>query len=198
MPILTFITEYGRPICIATTSMAVAAVAINPRLPYMFKELVLSIGTVSGFDSLPIPTEATEPCRKGSINCIRTTWTPKESMESGEAIRQVRECLSKYPQEGQGGVDKGGWKVVDDRLDQGGSARVEFRSGIGPISKFLNSGRPFVDDLLLQVESDGAVQVRSSSRKGMADEQVNKKRVMYLAECMPTAWETSEPDYNNF
>lgn len=89
-------------------------------------------------------------------------------------------ALEAYPQEGQGGVDLGGWKVVDDQLASSGYQRVEFRSGIGNFAKFFNGGKPFVDDLEFSVE-DATVCVRSSSRIGDSDFGVNGKRLNYIA-----------------
>ena len=83
---------------------------------------------------------------------------------------------------------------MEDRLDEGGSTRVEFRSGIGKNAQRFNRGRPFVDDLLVKVEPEGIVQIRSSSRKGLYDEGVNKNRVLYLASCMAPKYETPDLD----
>lgn len=197
MSLGTFAKRYGRSVSLAATSMAVVAVAMYPKLPYTIKELILSAGTVTEFYPLPIPSSATEPCRRGSINCIRTTWTPTEPIQPVEAIRLVRDCLSKYPQEGQNGIDKGGWQVMEDSLNEGGSTRIEFQSGIGTLAEKIDHGQPFVDDLLFKVEPDGRVQIRSSSRKGYSDMGVNKNRVLYLASNMPSSWDTPDPDYNN-
>ena len=164
---------------------------------FKLKALILVAGLLFDSPMTAIPNDATAPCPKGSKNCIRTTWTPKKPMKQADAIRQVRDSLSKYPQEGQDGVDKGGWKLVDDKFGQGGSTRVEFRSGVGKFAWLLNFGQPFVDDLLLKVQEDGKVEVRSSSRKGMSDMGVNKKRVQYLASSLPSSWDAPEADYSN-
>lgn len=55
------------------------------------------------------------------------------------------------------------------------------RSGKGNFAKFFNGGKPFVDDLKLEVEDSGAVQVKSQSRVGDSDFGVNKKRIDYIA-----------------
>jgi hypothetical protein len=198
MMLRRFVERYGRSASLASTSIAVVAIAINPDLPYVVKESILSAGTVSEMYPLPIPSSATEPCRRGSSNCIRTTWTARtDPIQPEEAIQLFRDCLSKYPQEGQDGIDKGGWEVMEDKLSQGGSARVEFRSGIGKNAQRFNRGRPFVDDLLVKAEPEGIVQIRSSSRKGMYDDGVNKRRVLQLASCMAPKYETPDPDYKN-
>ena len=61
-----------------------------------------------------------------------------------------------------------------------GYARLEFKSGIGNFAKFLNGGKPFVDDLELQL-SDGGLAVKSASRVGDSDLGVNAKRLNYIA-----------------
>jgi uncharacterized protein (DUF1499 family) len=59
---------------------------------------------------------------------------------------------------------------------------VEYRSsGKGFFAKTFNGGKPFVDDLNVEVDGSGNVQVRSQSRVGDSDFGVNKKRVDYLA-----------------
>jgi uncharacterized protein (DUF1499 family) len=66
-------------------------------------------------------------------------------------------------------------------LSGSGSARVEFKSsGKGTFAKIFNGGKPFVDDLKLEI-NDGKVEVKSQSRVGDSDFGVNKKRVDYLA-----------------
>lgn len=198
MTLRRFVERYGRTALLAATFVAVVAIAVNPDLPYIAKEMILSAGTVSETYSHPIPSSATEPCRRGSFNCIRATWTPRtDQIQPKEAIQLFRDCLSKYPQEGQSGIDKGGWKVMEDRLDEGGSTRVEFRSGIGKNAQRFNKGRPFVDDLLVKVEPEGIVQIRSSSRKGIYDEGVNKNRVLYLGSCMAPKYEIPDLDNKN-
>ncbi len=86
-------------------------------------------------------------------------------------------ALQAYPQEGQGGVDLGGWTLVEDTPSY---QRVEFRSGIGNFAKFFNGGKPFVDDLEFSIE-ETTVGVRSSSRVGDSDFGVNGKRLNYIA-----------------
>jgi hypothetical protein len=87
----------------------------------------------------------------------------------------LKQVLSAYPQEGQDNVDGGGWVIAEDDLDSKGTARVEYRSsGKGNFAKFFNAGKPFVDDLLIEV-GNGAVELRSSSRIGESDFGVNTK-----------------------
>ena len=59
---------------------------------------------------------------------------------------------------------------------------MEYRSsGKGFFAKTFNGGKPFVDDLNVEVDGSGIVRVRSQSRVGDSDLGVNKKRVDYLA-----------------
>jgi Protein of unknown function (DUF1499) len=79
-------------------------------------------------------------------------------------------------------VDGGGWTIAIDQLDRSGTARVEYRSsGKGFFAKVFNGGKPFVDDLNIEVDRSGQVQIRSQSRIGDSDLGVNAKRVSYLA-----------------
>jgi hypothetical protein len=126
---------------------------------------------------------AIDDCPKGSNNCVRTTWTAPSGSSKKDAVSAFRAALDSYPQEGQEGgkVDGGGFVVVEDNLDAG-SARVEFKSsGKGNFAKFLNGGKPFTDDLNVEVEDNGTIQIRSASRVGDSDFGVNSKRVEFLA-----------------
>ena len=79
-------------------------------------------------------------------------------------------------------VDGGGWIVASDELETTGNARVEYRSsGKGFWAKTFNGGKPFVDDLNIEVDANGIIQIRSQSRVGDSDFGVNKKRVSFLA-----------------
>lgn len=54
-------------------------------------------------------------------------------------------------------------------------------SGKGFFAKSFNGGKPFVDDLKVEVDGSGTVvQVKSQSRTGDSDFGVNAKRVAYL------------------
>ena len=103
------------------------------------------------------------------------------SAPSEAAVKSdLKAAVESYPQEGQAGVDLGGWKYAVDDLDSKGYARLEYKSGIGNFAKFFNGGKPFVDDL--EVQTDGAkVAVRSSSRIGDSDLGVNNKRLDFIA-----------------
>jgi hypothetical protein len=108
--------------------------------------------------------------------------------------------LESYPQQGQADVDKGGWTVVSNDLADptSGTAALEFKSGIGNFAKYFNGGKPFVDDFKLQIDTDNtnAVQVRSSSRVGDSDFNVNQKRLQYLANALKEkGWDAPDPKY---
>jgi len=141
------------------------------------------ISTGWAFASNDIPTaNALEACPPKANNCVRTTWTPPASTSKESAISALKEVLSQYPQEGQDNVDGGGWSYATNDLDSTGLARLEFKSsGKGNFAKFFNGGKPFIDDLKIEVEDSGVVQVYSQSRLGDSDFGVNAKRVGYLA-----------------
>lgn len=108
-------------------------------------------------------------------------------------IKTIKEVLNSYPQAGQAGVDKGGWKIAQDFGR--GPARIEFTSGVGPFALLLNGGKPFIDDLLLEA-TNTAVEVRSSSRIGQSDLGVNKKRLQFFAKALNAkGWTCPEPKY---
>jgi hypothetical protein len=129
-------------------------------------------------------SSALEACPPGSNNCVRVTWTPPATASKGAAIATLREAIQAYPQQGQQGVDCNGWVVVMDDLDGSGKARIEYKSCIGFFAKLINGGKPFIDDLKLEIDDSGSVQVRSSSRVGDSDLGVNKKRVDFLGDIL--------------
>jgi len=121
--------------------------------------------------------QALEGCKKGANNCVTTLWTPPSQSVS---LKDLTDALNAYPQEGQGSVDLGGWKVVQD--DGKGNLHAEFTSGKGKFAMLFNGGKPFVDDTYFESDPDsGVVKVKSSSRIGDSDFGVNKKRVDYIA-----------------
>ncbi len=125
----------------------------------------------------PSAANALELCPPKANNCVRTTWSPPAGSSKDEAVSALRDAIAAYPQAGQGDVDGGGWSIAEDDLDgSSGAARVEYKSsGKGNFAKFFNGGKPFVDDLKLEVEGSGVVQVKSQSRVGDSDFGVNKK-----------------------
>merc|ERR1719491_1708623 len=150
----------------------------------------LATGTLFGIGALAskpvIPSaEALEICPAKANNCVRKAWTPPSGTSKGDAVKALRDAIDAYPQEGQADVDGGGWAFAEDDLSKTGLARLEFSSsGKGKFAKFFNGGRPFVDDLNLEVEETGLVQVKSQSRVGDSDFGVNEKRVNYLAKAL--------------
>eukprot|EP00586_Coscinodiscus_wailesii_P016691 CAMPEP_0172500890 /NCGR_PEP_ID=MMETSP1066-20121228/143967_1 /TAXON_ID=671091 /ORGANISM="Coscinodiscus wailesii, Strain CCMP2513" /LENGTH=172 /DNA_ID=CAMNT_0013275371 /DNA_START=153 /DNA_END=671 /DNA_ORIENTATION=- len=139
-------------------------------------------GALFGVTAAVLPATAIDDCPKGSKNCVRATWTPPSGTSKSDAVAALRDAINAYPQAGQDNVDGGGWVVTGDDLDGSGVASVEYKSsGKGNFAKFFNGGKPFTDDLKLEVSANGVVEVRSSSRVGESDFGVNAKRVGYLA-----------------
>lgn len=148
----------------------------------------------------PDKARATDKCRDGARNCIRTAWVPPVGKTKSEAIAEIRKIVQTYPQKGQNGVDCNGWNFVDDNLDTDGTARIEFYSCIGPAAVSMNLAQPFVDDVKLELVEDGngkfRFELRSKSRVGASDYGVNKKRVNYLAEALRSkGWDAPKVVY---
>jgi Protein of unknown function (DUF1499) len=135
-------------------------------------------------------------CPPGSMNCIRTSWTVTKGKDKAAIAKAMLEILQSYPQEGQAGVDKGGWKVVDGDLLKTGTASLEYQSGIGPFAFLFNFGKPFIDDLQIKIVAPNRVDIRSSSRIGKSDLGVNKKRLTFLGQkAKDLGWDVPEPNY---
>ena len=164
------------------------------RRGWLEKAALVAAATVT---ASPYSSLALEPCPKGSKNCIRTTWTPPSGTSSQSAVQTVLDVLNAYPQAGQQDIDKGGWTIISNDLSGSSkTAAVEYKSGIGNFAKFFNGGKPFVDDLTLELDNDGVVQVKSSSRIGESDLGVNQKRLQYLAASLgEKGWTVPEPSY---
>lgn len=146
--------------------------------------------------SNPTAVQAIEACPKGSNNCLRTTWTPPSGTSANVAATSLEKIIKSYPQEGQSKVDLGGWTVVEDSFGPGKTASLEYKSGLGNFAKFFNGGKPFVDDLKLEIGSDGIVNVRSSSRVGDSDLGVNQKRLnFFVAKLREEGWTAPDPTY---
>jgi Protein of unknown function (DUF1499) len=143
---------------------------------------------------------ALDACPPGSSNCIRTTWTAPAGSTKSSISKTLTALLESYPQAGQADVDKGGWTMVSNDLSGAtGTAVLEFKSGIGNFAKFFNGGKPFIDDVKLEIVdvSGGAVvDVRSSSRVGESDLGVNQKRLQYLQKALQAqGWTAPDPKY---
>mmetsp|Transcript_63148 Transcript_63148/g.150559 ORF Transcript_63148/g.150559 Transcript_63148/m.150559 type:complete len:206 (+) Transcript_63148:109-726(+) len=140
----------------------------------------------AGVDSA---SAAVSACKPGANNCWSTASTDNRKMSAwawpagvskGEAVKQLKSVIEAYPQEGQDSVDMGGWSYAVDTLADQGYARLEFKSGIGNFAKFFNGGKPFVDDFEVSV-GDSSISVKSASRLGDSDFNVNAKRCNYIA-----------------
>jgi len=138
-----------------------------------------------------------EPCPDGAKNCWSTAdtgrrkvepWRWPSSVSRNDAIATLKKVIESYPQEGNNGVDKGGWSFTVNELSPfssfpnifGGYAELEFKSGLGIWAKLFNGGEPFVDDVVLNV-GDEFVSIFSSSRIGESDLGVNAKRINFIA-----------------
>jgi hypothetical protein len=165
-----------------------------------FQKAAVTAAAASAAVLLPVPqaqAAALDACPPKSSNCIRTTWTPPVGTSKAKMAQAVKSVLQEYPAQGQSKVDAGGWEIVEDGLENGGATntRVEYKSGIGNFAKYLNGGKPFVDDLKIEI-GDQAVELRSSSRVGDSDLGVNQKRLEYLAKAIKAmGWEAADPKY---
>jgi len=157
---------------------------------------VASTGIAVAFVAAASPANALDACPKGSKNCILTKWNPPAGTDAKAAIGTLKKVIESYPQEGQNKADLGGWSAVDGAYAPGSVVSVEYTSGLGNFAKFLNGGKPFVDDLKLAIGQDGAVDVRSSSRIGESDFGVNQKRLSYfVAMLRKEGWTATDPSY---
>jgi Protein of unknown function (DUF1499) len=148
--------------------------------------------------SAPLPADAAvTACPPKSKNCLTTTWTAPSGAKASSAMADI---LNTYPQVGQNGIDLGGWKFVENNLGSGGNAKLEYTSGIGTFAKFFNGGKPFVDDMTVEVVTAGGggkvVNIKSSSRIGESDLGVNQKRLQFLAaQARSKGWDAPDPTY---
>jgi hypothetical protein len=186
--------KFSAAILLIALASSVGAYSVDRR--NMFRQ-VATAGAVAAFGfATSGPAEALEACPKGSNNCITTTWTPPSGTNGSAAASALKKVIESYPQEGQNKVDMGGWTIVDDSFAPGKTASVEYKSGIGNFAKFFNGGKPFVDDLKLEIGGDGVVSVRSSSRVGDSDLGVNQKRLSYLvSKLRAEGWSAPDPTY---
>jgi Protein of unknown function (DUF1499) len=181
----------------------VAAFTTHNRRDLLQRAIVATtIGSVALVElSMPLPSEAaaviTASCPPKSKNCLTTTWTAPSGAKASSAMADI---LNTYPQEGQNGIDLGGWKFVENNLGStagGSSAKLEYTSGIGTFAKFFNGGKPFVDDMTVEVVvAGGMVNIKSSSRIGESDLGVNQKRLQFLAaQARSKGWDAPDPTY---
>jgi Protein of unknown function (DUF1499) len=142
------------------------------------------------------PADHLPRCPPGSQSCIFTVWTPQKGNDSGAIADAILDILKSYPQEGQAGVDKGGWKIKEGDFAGTGKVSVEYRSGISLLAILLHCGKPFIDDLHIKIVTPDKIELRSSSRVGKADFGVNKKRLLFLGEkAKALGWDVPEPNY---
>ena len=180
---------------LAFTTLASSASAYNVNRRNALSQVASAAGAAAAF-GLAGPANALDACPKGSNNCLTTTWTPPSGASASDAASGLKKVIESYPQEGQNKVDMGGWTIVDDSFAPGKTAAVEYKSGIGNFAKFFNGGKPFVDDLKLEIGSNGVVNVRSSSRVGDSDLGVNQKRLNYfVSQLRSDGWSAPDPTY---
>ena len=189
------------------------------------RDALASLGAAGGSFAFASPARGIDQCKSNSHNCINVEWSPPASLDSEKAVAgALRDALESYPQRGQSGADCNGWNVVSDKLEEGGELAAEFRSCVGPAALTMNLGQvgrppgtvaqcghgwfahevvhfsqPFIDDLRLKLENnDGRfrVSVRSNSRMGSGDLEVNRKRLVFLGRRLKEeGWEVPLPKY---
>ena len=185
---------------INSPTLAAASVLVAAAAFHLATSEDITFGLLEGLiSSSPVPTSALDPCPPKSMNCIRTTWTAPVETTPSQAKAQVQAVFRAYPQEGQAGVDKGGWGVATGTLEEG-KFRIEYQSGKGGFfSRLLNGGKPFIDDVLVEIvhgHDPIVAEIRSSSRMGVSDMGVNQKRLQYLArQIQEKGWRAPPPEY---
>jgi uncharacterized protein (DUF1499 family) len=158
-----------------------AAAAAPPKPPPMYLK-------TQGSADIPLSPCPGQPLKK---NCWSTEdkegrelarWVPPSTRSSATAIlKDIEAVINSYPQEGQNGTDKGGWKLADRQMNAASGVtylRYEFKSG-----RF-----GYIDDLEIRVAEDkksggdGVVEisVRTASREGGYDFGVNASRIDYI------------------
>lgn len=162
----------------------------------MLKTVVSGSVAFVTLSSLSTPVNAAiNACPNNSKNCIRTTWTVPDGTK--DANKKLYTILQQYPQEGQADIDLGGWKIVSGDLNSGDTTtRIEYSSGVGKFAKFFNGGKSFIDDLDIEIMNGNTIEIRSSSRVGDSDFDVNKKRLLFLgSKAKELGWTIPEPKY---
>ena len=172
----------------------------NPAVAFVTAVNWKVFGSSANVKNVAVVMEASSngltPCPPGSQNCILTTWMPPKGKDKRSIATALVKILQSYPQKGQAGVDKGGWKITNGDLVKTGSLSLEYQSGIGPFAFLFNFGKPFIDDLEIKILNSNQVQLRSSSRIGKSDLGVNKKRLLFIGEqAKELGWNVPEPTY---
>ena len=163
---------------------------------YSINRRTAGVALASAAFGIAKEANAIEACKPGANNCVQGTLVPPSSASKDDVINQLRSVINAYPQAGQSGVDEGGWSIASDDLDNSSTMRVEYKSsGKGTFAKLFNGGKPFVDDLKLEVQSSGdssVVKFKSASRVGDSDFGVNGKRMDYIkASLGEKGWSTN-------
>mmetsp|Transcript_37571 Transcript_37571/g.64808 ORF Transcript_37571/g.64808 Transcript_37571/m.64808 type:complete len:183 (-) Transcript_37571:137-685(-) len=168
---------------LAGDASAWSQISRRQALAKSFGAATAAAGIVTG----PGAASAVGTCPKGAQNCFVGTFKAPDSKDTVTTLKSV---LESYPQEGQNGVDGGGWKFVSESAT---NYKLEYKSsGKGNLAKFFNGGKPFTDDLELDIAGD-TVTFRSASRVGDSDFGVNTKRVNWIAkELRAKGWAASD------
>ena len=152
----------------------------------------------------PQPSGGLKPCTDGKPHCFSSspeTFADSDlyGADSGMAVEwlvspfkydkpladaasDVKAAIAAYPP-GQRGVDGGGFKVMDEKLD-GKRAYLYVQ--------FESRRKGFIDDMELLL-ADGVCNVRTSSRVGYLDLGVNAKRFNWFADALGKVkgWQTA-------
>jgi uncharacterized protein (DUF1499 family) len=185
-----FTTTTGLLLLTPTLFPTVAAAA-PPKPPPMYLK-------TQGSADIPLSPCPGQPLKK---NCWSTEdtqsrrlarWVPPPNRSSAVAILQdIESVINSYPQEGQNGVDKGGWRLADRQTNDAVSSvnQVVQSHGVTYLRYEFVSGRfGYVDDLEIRVvddkngSGDGVVEiaVRTASREGGYDFNVNAVRIDFI------------------
>ena len=109
-----------------------------------------------------------KPCA-GSKDCFQAEWTPPSGTSKQDAVDTFMAVLNAYPGAGlQGNKDtSSGWTFIEDVLAKSGTARVAFKSaGKTSIGDFLSGCKPFQDELTVNVQDSGKIQIVAASGTG--------------------------------
>jgi uncharacterized protein (DUF1499 family) len=102
-------------------------------------------------------------------------WVPPGRLQGKPVIQELKEVLAAYPQQGQAGVDQGGWKLAEEQQANGVTyLRYEFTSG-----RFH-----YVDELEIRIDETDRVSTRSASREGGFDYGVNAARLNFIQDAL--------------